>query len=209
MQRLFFWRWFQKRCQAHVVTSFIELCQFLIHRSSQAFLWDFSRFFEGFNDFMSCGWSPHIPCNGVFRNILPLPFLHHDAVSCYPFTSSPVWCLLGVAGIKFRISSWVDEIQHWICCLYYFHFKLNVKKDDHIWVLQMIQTLLELGLLFCFVFFPSPDLKRVACLAGVCAETTPCGRVPSKDGRAIWMRALYSQPCQGVLRLSHVLCSVM
>ena len=38
------------------------------------------------------------------------------------------------------------------------------------------------------------------CLAGVCAETTPCGRVPSKDGRAIWMCALYSQSCQGVFR---------
>lgn len=43
-------------------------------------------------------------------------------------------------------------------------------------------------------------LNSVMCLAGVCAETTPRGWVSSKDGRAIWMCALYSQSCQGVLR---------
>lgn len=56
-----------------------------------------------------------------------------------------------------------------------------------------------------YVVFLKPGLKSVLCLAGVCAETTPCGWVSSKDGRTIWMCALYSQSCQGAFRPGHIL----
>lgn len=68
----------------------------------------------------------------------------------------------------------------------------------------LTQSLCKMSILTGFeCVFALSLSKGHVCIAGVRPEETVRGRVPAEDGRIVRMRALHSQPSQGLITSRH------